>query len=74
MRGIRAGVAPHVAALHGDASCWNPGLRNEKSPEIILGLIEPAIPRTAALKGDRSARYESVDPPLCARDSGALLL
>ena len=52
----RRHVTARISASHSFTSYWNPGLRNENSLEIILGPIWPAVPRTAALQGDRSAR------------------
>ena len=54
--GSRCGTSQCVSRLHSFTSCWNPGLRNENSLEIISGPIWPAVPRTAALQGDRFAR------------------
>ena len=56
--GSRRAPSQRVSRLHGDACCRNPALRNEKSLEIILGPISPAITPSAALQGDRSARDE----------------
>ena len=49
-------VAAGVSRRHSNASCSNPELLDEKSLEIILSPILPAMPRTAALQGDRSDR------------------
>ena len=56
----RGGGAHRSAYLgvHGNACCWDPGLRNEKSLEIVLGHNCPGKKPTAALQGNRFGRDE----------------